>query len=181
MIEPIAWMDRTFTFDQPVGVFPALLERLQGTPNRAASLVAGFSEDQLGARTIRGWSVKEHLGHLIDLQPLDKKRLSEFLERTEILSAADTENRLTENANHGQEPIAEILARLRVGRIELVRKLARLTAEEAAISALHPRLQVPMRLLDWVYFVAEHDDHHLAKARQAIRHFRNPMIKETRP
>lgn len=25
-----------------------------------------------------------------------------------------------------------------------------------------------MRVLDWVYFAAEHDDHHLAKARRAI-------------
>jgi DinB family protein len=181
MIEPIAWMDRKFIFDQPVGVFPALLERLRGTPDRAASLVVGFSEDELGTRATRGWSVKEHLGHLIDLQPLDEQRLCEFLKRAQVLSSADMENRATESANHGQAPIADILTRLRAGRLELVRKLEQLTAGEVAITALHPRLRKPMRLLDWVYFVAEHDDHHLAKARRAMLYCRNPMIKETRP
>jgi hypothetical protein len=31
-----------------------------------------------------------------------------------------------------------------------------------ARSMLHPRLQQPMRLVDHLYFAAEHDDHHLA-------------------
>ena len=30
-------------------------------------------------------------------------------------------------------------------------------------SMLHPRLQQPMRLVDHLCFVAEHDDHHLAR------------------
>jgi len=29
-------------------------------------------------------------------------------------------------------------------------------------TAWHPRLKVRMRLVDLAYFVAEHDDHHLA-------------------
>jgi hypothetical protein len=31
-----------------------------------------------------------------------------------------------------------------------------------AHSLLHPRLKEPMRLVDHLFFVAEHDDHHLA-------------------
>jgi hypothetical protein len=27
----------------------------------------------------------------------------------------------------------------------------------------HPRLKTPMRLVDHLFFVAEHDDHHLAR------------------
>jgi hypothetical protein len=27
----------------------------------------------------------------------------------------------------------------------------------------HPRLKTPMRLVDHLYFAAEHDDHHLAR------------------
>jgi len=34
---------------------------------------------------------------------------------------------------------------------------------------LHPRLRTPMRLLDHLHFVAEHDDHHLAKIRELMR------------
>jgi predicted short-subunit dehydrogenase-like oxidoreductase (DUF2520 family) len=31
-------------------------------------------------------------------------------------------------------------------------------------TSLHPRLKRPMRLIDLCFFVAEHDDHHLAIA-----------------
>jgi uncharacterized damage-inducible protein DinB len=168
MIEPMPWTERRFAFDAPVGAFPSLVERLHGTPARAADLVAGCPDDVLAARLDGKWSVKEHLGHLADLATLDEKRLAEFLRRVEVLSAADVENRATEEANHRQAPIASILKKLREGRMELTGKLEALTLEEVSITALHPRLKKPMRLLDWVYFVAEHDDHHLAKARYTM-------------
>jgi hypothetical protein len=168
MIEIRPWMKREFSFDQPIDVFPALLERLRGTPARAKELIASVSEEVLARRSHGKWSVKDHLGHLVDLQPLDEQRLHEFLARTATLSAADISNRAREQGNHRQTPCAHILGRLRIGREELARKLDALTKEEIGISAVHPRLQKPMRLMDWVYFVAEHDDHHLAKARRAI-------------
>jgi uncharacterized damage-inducible protein DinB len=36
-------------------------------------------------------------------------------------------------------------------------------------SALHPRLGMPMRLVDLMLFVAEHDDHHLASITELAR------------
>ena len=168
MIEIREWVKREFSFDQPIDVFPALLERLRGTPARAKELIGGFSEEMLATRTNGKWSAKDHLGHLVDLQPLDERRLHEFLARTPVLSPPDMSNHATEHGNHRQTPVARILRQLCAGREELVRELEALTAEEAGISAVHPRLQRPMRVLDWVYFVAEHDDHHLAKARRAI-------------
>jgi hypothetical protein len=33
---------------------------------------------------------------------------------------------------------------------------------------LHPRLKQPMRLVDHLYFVAEHDDYHLARIWEMI-------------
>jgi hypothetical protein len=38
-----------------------------------------------------------------------------------------------------------------------------------AVGAIHPRLRTRIRLIDWAQFVAEHDDHHLAAAREALR------------
>jgi len=35
--------------------------------------------------------------------------------------------------------------------------------------ALHPRLKTPMRTMDLFLFVAEHDDHHLAKISEIIK------------
>jgi hypothetical protein len=35
-------------------------------------------------------------------------------------------------------------------------------------TALHPGLKTPMRIIDLAYFVAEHDDHHLASIREMM-------------
>jgi selenocysteine lyase/cysteine desulfurase len=168
MIKPVAWTARAFTFDLLLGVFPAVLERLRGTPAGAAELVSGVAEEVLSRRWNEKWSAKENLGHLADLNLLDEQRLQEYLAGASMLSPADPMNRITESAGHNQVPIALLLERLRTNRVNWVRKLEALTEGEVACSALHPRLQQPMRILDWTYFVAEHDDHHLALARQAI-------------
>jgi selenocysteine lyase/cysteine desulfurase len=170
MIKPVAWTARTFTFDLPLGMFPAVLERLRGTPADAAELVSGVSEELCSRRWNGKWSAKENLGHLADLYLLDEQRLHEFLAGTPVLSAADPKNRITEAAGHNQVPIALLLERLRTNRFNWVRKLEALTEHEVARTALHPRRQQRMRIVDWTYFVAEHDDHHLAIARQAIIH-----------
>jgi hypothetical protein len=38
-----------------------------------------------------------------------------------------------------------------------------LTDEDLDKSSLHPRLMKPMKIIDLAFFVAEHDDHHLAQ------------------
>jgi hypothetical protein len=45
VIRLLDWLDRTWPFDLPVGAFPAVLERLRGTPARAEELVAGAHDD----------------------------------------------------------------------------------------------------------------------------------------
>jgi len=170
-IEPVAWVDRAFTFNLPVGAFPAVLERARGTPARASELVLGAPEELLSARWSHKWSVKEHLGHLVDLHALEEQRLREFLAGAVMLSAADPMNRLTETAEHNQVVVGALLSSLRARRTELVRKLAVLTAEDVRRSALHPRLRKSMRIVDWAYFIAEHDDHHLAWARRTLVEF----------
>jgi hypothetical protein len=36
-------------------------------------------------------------------------------------------------------------------------------------TSLHPRLQQPMTVTDHAFFVAEHDDHHLARISELLR------------
>ena len=36
-------------------------------------------------------------------------------------------------------------------------------------TALHPRLEKPMTVVDLFFFVAEHDDHHLAQISELLR------------
>ena len=169
MLPLVPWLERRWSFDLPLGAFPAVLERLVGTPVRAMALVADVPEPMLRVRPSRGWSIKEHFGHLIDLCELDMLRLDEFLGGATTLSAADVSNRRTEQANHREIPIADLLRALKENRRRLTLRLENLTASDVGATARHPRLGVPLRLIDWAEFVADHDDHHLAAARIALR------------
>jgi hypothetical protein len=112
--------------------------------------------------------VNEHIGHLIDLDELDHTRLDEFIAGVDALSAADMSNRRTHEAGYNDVVTRTILDYFRARRGELVERLEELSDEQIARSAMHPRLQKPMRLVDWTYFVAEHDDHHVARIRELI-------------
>jgi hypothetical protein len=163
-----AWTTRTFTFDLPISAFPAVLERLRGTAARAADMVTGVDDAVLSRRIDGKWSVKDNLGHLADLHSLDVRRVREFLDGAAVLSPADPKNEATEAGQHSRTPIGVVLDRLRVSRADLVRQLEALGENDVARTSVHPRLRQPLRLLDWAQFVAEHDDHHLARARQIL-------------
>ena len=60
-------------------------------------------------------------------------------------------------------PLEEILARFREERARFVARLEAWDEERLGATSLHPRLNQPMRVVDMAYFVAEHDDHHLAR------------------
>jgi hypothetical protein len=51
----------------------------------------------------------------------------------------------------------------RVARTSLMEVVLSLDSSFFRQAIRHPRLQTPMRLIDHLYFVAEHDDHHLAR------------------
>ncbi len=61
------------------------------------------------------------------------------------------------------EAFPAILADLRAARMGIVTKPERFTPGQLATNTLHPRLQQPMSAVDLAFFVAEHDDHHLAR------------------
>ena len=168
MIELLPWIDRRWTFGLQARVFPALLERLRGTAARARALVADMPDEQLSACVPPAWSSKEHIGHLDDLHDLDERRLDEFLARVEALSSADMTNQRTRTAAHNAVAIGEILDRFERHREPLVARMEALSESDVEIASMHPRLRQPVRLIDWAYFVAEHDDHHLAQARRAL-------------
>jgi DinB family protein len=163
------WIERRWSFTLPVGSFLEVVDRLAGMPIRGGALVAGVPETVLAARPGSSWSAKEHLGHLSDLHTLDAQRLREFLAGVAVLSSADPLNQRTVEANHRATPIAQLLKTVTENRRRLVHELADVSDADIARTARHPRLGLPMRLIDWAQFMADHDDHHLAAARLAIR------------
>ena len=162
MSERMRWFERKFSFDLPAWMFPNVLERLRGTPVRVEERARAFAAEILVMRDGDGWSMQEHAGHLLDLEPLGFGRLDDFLSRREVLRPADLENRKTYEANHNATPIEIILDALGRERFGFVKRLEALDEEEVVRTALHPRLKQPMRLNDMLFFIAEHDDHHIA-------------------
>ena len=157
------WIERTWEFDFPAGLYPSIVERLRGTPARIAELVEGLSPGVLVRTDGDTWSIQRNVGHLLDLEALPAARLDDFLAGKEVLTAADMSNRLTHEAGHDEASFGVLLAAFRRRRGELVERLEALEPADFERTALHPRLQTPMRLVDMCLFQADHDDHHLAR------------------
>lgn len=168
MNQPPLWFERKFDFTFPVEQHPNLCSRLRGTPARLEEIIRGVDRDVL-VRALAWkpeetgrWSAQEHAGHLPDLEPLWMARLDDYVAQASQLTVADLTNRKTFEAHHNQRPIDEILAAFRSSRLRLVSKAEKIDPAIFARAIPHPRLKTPMRLVDHLYFVAEHDDHHLA-------------------
>ena len=167
-MEPVSqvpfWFERSFDFSFPVELHPNVCVRLRGTPARLEEVVRGRSQEVLLRKPQGKWSAQEHAGHLLDLEPLWTARAGEFIAGSSgQLSVADLTNRKTAEANHNAQPLEKILAGFRRARSALLQGVETADALLSARTILHPRLQKPMRLVDHLYFVAEHDDHHLAR------------------
>jgi hypothetical protein len=169
MIEQTKWFERKFDFNLSAGLYPCILERFRGTPARLDEMLRTFPRQILTTRWQGGWSIQEHAGHLTDLENIGEIRLAEFLSKANRLSPADIENKRTFAANHNAKPVEQILREFRIARFSLVAKLDKLSDDQVLHTALHPRLNTPMRLVDWVFFMCEHDDHHLARMREIAR------------
>lgn len=163
------WIDRTFDFGFPEAKLPELLERLRGTPARIEEAVGGLDAKTLTYHDGRGWSIQENIGHISDPEELASTRLDQILAGEAVLVAADMTNRKTNEANYNAMDIAALLADFRTKREKLIARFEVLDESDWGKSALHPRLQQPMRIVDIAYFNAEHDDYHLARIRQLIR------------
>lgn len=172
MFKQLNWVERKFDFTFPVEIFPSILERFRGIPARLEEITKNLPEEILTIKPEGKWSIKEHVGHLTDLEELGEKRLDDFLNGKETLSAADMSNKKTHEADHNQRIINDLLIKFRQAREHIVNRLDNLTKEQAAIVSIHPRLNQKMRVIDWVYFMAEHDDHHLTKIRKIINQFK---------
>ncbi|RZL14371.1 MAG: DinB family protein [Hymenobacter sp.] len=162
-MEQLKWFDRSFTYPADPRLLPSLLERLMGTPARLEEKLATLLPAALTERVADTWTIQENVGHLADLEPLWQGRLTDILAGAPELRPTDLLNQATSQANHNTTPLAVILTRFRKMRAHTVQCLNALQANDLDRSARHPRLHTPMRIPDLFLFVAEHDDHHLAR------------------
>ena len=156
------WFERKFDLTFPAEHFPYILVRLRGTPARLEEMLRPCGRESLIAKRESKWSAQEHAGHLLELEALWTARVEDYQSSEKELTAADLRNRGTDEANYNAQPLADILSRFRSARLALVNLTEKVAPDSFGRTLLHPRLRQPMRLVDHLYFVAEHDDHHLA-------------------
>ena len=160
------WFKRIFPVIEDNGVLPSIIERLSGTPARLEERAGQLDPALLIIKAKDKWTIKEEIGHLSDLEPLWLGRLNDLISGSPELTVADLTNQTTHTANHNVTELKILLQRFRDHRQKLVNKLLGLEERQLLNAALHPRLRTPMRIVDLAYFVAEHDDHHLAAIRE---------------
>jgi len=159
------WFERKFAPIEDNGRLPTILERLAGTPARLREMLANGTKHAADS----GWSIAKEIGHLGDLEPLWLQRVRDLVEGRADLAPADLQNRATHDADHDAISLPQLVARFDTARRALVDAMRSLSDDDLERFARHPRLGTPMRVVDLAYFVAEHDDHHLARLRELLQ------------
>jgi len=168
MSQVSVWFERKFEFSFSLDLLPNLRARLRGTPARLEETLRGHRREILITKPQGKWSAQEHAGHLLELESLWLARLEDYMAEGNQLTPADLTNRKTNEANHNARPLEPLLAEFRAAREMLLTRVDEVDASRFARTLPHPRLKTPMRLLDHLYFIAEHDDHHLARIWELI-------------
>lgn len=165
------WFERQFPTGLRPDLFPVIVERLRGAPARVEDRLNSVPGPTLTRRLGSTWSIQENAGHLLDLEPLWLARVEDLLARRSEITVADLTNRRTHEANHNAARLGAILGGFREARSVLVRRLEGVDDAALTHTAPHPRLRTPMSLVDHAFFVAEHDDYHLARITELLLEF----------
>ncbi len=163
------WFDRQFDLSFGVERFDHLLASLTNFPMTLQQTIDTIPEERLAYNEEGKWSVKENIGHLYLLEHLWRSRFQEMCMGKDQMSPADLSNTATGKALFNQYPIARLTKLLASERGKTITFLKQLSTEDLLKSSVHPRLKQPMRVIDLMYFVAEHDQHHLAAILNIIR------------
>lgn len=169
MIGKTPWLERIFPTGIPLSMFPALLERLRGTPARLEERLVETAPALLTRRPEGTWSIQENAGHLAQTEELWFGRLDDFQAGRAELRPARFEAGRVGASGFDEMPLARILETFRAHRMALVMRLEDLDVAVLRHEARHPRLDQVMRLTDLMHFAAEHDDHHLARIGEILR------------
>lgn len=162
MIQRQIWTDHKFQTGIDPGWAPNIMSRIMDTAQRLTYHCLQLTDDILSKKIGDSWSIKEHIGHLIDLEGLHLNRLSQFSNLAEVLDTADMSNAKTYGSDHNHRDLDFLLTKFKRHRAHFIHQFQKMDDTSLLHQALHPRLKVPMRPVDLIFFMAEHDDHHIA-------------------
>lgn len=179
MIDRQKWIDHTFNLGIAVGWSKNIISRLDNTEILLKHYVKNLTNGQLSKKTNDKWSIKEHIGHLADLESLWLNRFEQFKKGLPELVAADMTNKKTETSNHNEQDIEKLIEAFILHRKKLIDTVKQLNEKTHNHSAFHPRIKTMMKPVDLLFFIAEHDDHHLTTIKEIIENFSiaNPLKK----
>ncbi|MEJ1238803.1 DinB family protein [Chryseolinea sp. T2] len=169
------WFERKFAFGFMPAMLPFMIERLEGTIVRLEHKLERVNDAILGYPLDDKWSVKQNIGHLMDVDDISAKRVSEIISGAASLSRADIQ---TQDDYNGM-PMWVILEEFTSKRRSNIRRMRDLSESELRMTSLHPRLQVPMNIVDLAWFDAEHDDHHLVRINEILNTLKKSASRST--
>ena len=170
-METSKWFDRKFDFSMHQGDLSGIATRLEQTMEELEQVTRNLPDQTLDFKPAGKWSIKEHVGHLSLLEPLWRLRFFDIKNSQPQLTPADLENRATSEALFNAYHLQRLLTTFRNERKATLALLVDMNEEDLLKTSLHPRLQQRLRIIDLTYFIAEHDQHHLARIRQIIQSF----------
>lgn len=162
------WFDKKFQFELSQDNYDVILKKLGENPDRIMQRVSSLSEEVLSKKINNRWSIKENIGHLIDLEELHDGRIDDFIEGKKTLRPADLNNKKTDEANHNNKNISQLLIQLKQVRENFIKRMKSIDEKVLMRSSIHPRLNQPMRPIDMAQFVLEHDEHHIQTIKELI-------------
>jgi len=166
MMDRQPWIDHVFNLGINIGWTQNVMSRIKDCAERLEHHCGNLSDEQLSFKPGGKWSIKEHIGHLIDLEALWINRFLQFAEFVPELIHADMSNQKTEKADHNAQPIEHLVNAFKAEREKLINCYNELSMDVQKHEAIHPRIKMPMKPVDLLFFVAEHDDHHITTISQ---------------
>ena len=156
------WIDHKFETGIDVGWTSNILSRVEDTAIRLEYHCKRLNDQQLSEGKNNSWSIKQHIGHLTDLEELWCNRFLEFKALKNELSPADMSNQKTEVSSHNNQSLEALINDFKVRRNNMLTVFNRLERSCQNHQAMHPRIKKMMRPVDLLFFIAEHDDHHIS-------------------
>jgi len=159
-----AWFDRKFKFGYEAGMLPFFLERLHGSIARLQQKTHGVPDAVLSTMLDGKWSIKQNIGHLAEVDEIANQRLAQIVAGVSPMAPAVVQPGRDYNAMS----IDDLLEYFRSSRTKNLGNFTAMREEDFTRTSIHPRLQVPLSVVDIAYFDAEHDDHHIVRINEII-------------
>ncbi|MBO9676297.1 MAG: DinB family protein [Sphingobacteriaceae bacterium] len=162
------WFDRKFDTNIDIVQFEDVLNRMEHFPAALNQLLETCPKKITTIKTDGKWSVNENVGHLILLEDLWRRRFQDIKDGKQDMSPADLNNTATDQANFNELALDELIKSLRDERAKTIALLQGISKEDLLKKSIHPRLNQPMNIVDLMYFVAGHDEHHMTTIQSII-------------